>query len=96
MLKVAIVGCGKIADAHASQVQHLEGCEIVGVCDHEPLMARNSMSASRSNSTSAIWRRCSMKLCRTSSTSKPRRRVISILPDFAWSTVATFTLRRRK
>ncbi len=40
MLKVAIVGCGKIADAHASQIQKLEGCEIVGVCDLEPLMAR--------------------------------------------------------
>jgi predicted dehydrogenase len=40
MLKVAIVGCGKIADAHASQIQRVEGCEIVGVCDHEPLMAR--------------------------------------------------------
>ena len=40
MLKVAIVGCGKIADAHASQIQRIQGCEIVGVCDREPLMAR--------------------------------------------------------
>ena len=40
MLKVGIVGCGKIADAHASQIQRVEGCEIVGVCDREPLMAR--------------------------------------------------------
>lgn len=40
MLKVAIVGCGKIADAHASQIQRLRGCEIIGVCDREPLMAR--------------------------------------------------------
>jgi len=40
MLKVAIVGCGKIADSHASHIQNLEGCEIVGVCDREPLMAR--------------------------------------------------------
>jgi len=39
VLKVAIVGCGKIADAHASQIQRLEECEIVGVCDREPLMA---------------------------------------------------------
>src|SRR6478736_775771 len=38
-LKVAIVGCGKIADAHAAQIQRIEGCEIVGVCDREPLMA---------------------------------------------------------
>jgi predicted dehydrogenase len=40
MLKIAIVGCGKIADAHASQIQRIKGCEIVGVCDTEPLMAR--------------------------------------------------------
>jgi predicted dehydrogenase len=40
MLKVAIVGCGKIADAHASQIQRIAGCEIVGVCDREPLMAK--------------------------------------------------------
>jgi predicted dehydrogenase len=40
MLKVAIVGCGKIADAHASQIQRIRGAEIVGVCDNEPLMAR--------------------------------------------------------
>jgi predicted dehydrogenase len=40
MLKVAIVGCGKIADAHALQLQRIENCEIVGVCDREPLMAR--------------------------------------------------------
>jgi predicted dehydrogenase len=40
MLRVAIVGCGKIADAHASQIRRIKGCEIVGVCDREPLMAR--------------------------------------------------------
>ena len=40
MLKVAIVGCGKIADAHAFQIQRIAGCEIVAVCDTEPLMAR--------------------------------------------------------
>ena len=40
MLKVAIVGCGKIADVHASQIQRIAGCKIVGVCDREPLMAR--------------------------------------------------------
>jgi len=39
LLKVAIVGCGKIADSHASQLGRIEGCEIVGVCDREPLMA---------------------------------------------------------
>jgi len=40
MLRVAIVGCGKIADSHVSQIQRIKGCEIVGVCDREPLMAR--------------------------------------------------------
>lgn len=40
MLKVGIIGCGKIADTHASQIQRVGGCEIVGVCDREPLMAR--------------------------------------------------------
>lgn len=39
MLKVAVVGCGKIADAHVSQIRRVRGCEIVGVCDTEPLMA---------------------------------------------------------
>lgn len=39
MLKVAIIGCGKIADSHASQIQRIAGCEIVGVCDKEELMA---------------------------------------------------------
>lgn len=40
MLKVAIVGCGKIADAHAAQILRIKDCEIVAVCDREPLMAR--------------------------------------------------------
>lgn len=40
MLRVAIVGCGKIADAHAAQIMRIKGAEIVGVCDREPLMAR--------------------------------------------------------
>ena len=40
MLKIGIVGCGKIADAHVSQIQRIKDCEIVGVCDREPLMAR--------------------------------------------------------
>ena len=40
MLRVGIVGCGKIADAHAAQIQRIAGCQIVGVCDREPLMAR--------------------------------------------------------
>jgi predicted dehydrogenase len=40
MLKIGIVGCGKIADSHAAQIQRIKGIEIVGVCDREPLMAQ--------------------------------------------------------
>jgi predicted dehydrogenase len=40
MLKIGIVGCGKIADSHASQIQRIKGTEIVAVCDREPLMAQ--------------------------------------------------------
>src|SRR5262245_21729997 len=40
VLRVAIVGCGKIADSHAAQIRRIKGCEIVGVCDREELMAR--------------------------------------------------------
>ena len=39
MLKILIVGCGKIADAHAEQISRIKNCEIVGVCDREELMA---------------------------------------------------------
>lgn len=40
MLRVAIVGCGKIADAHAAQIQRIADARIVAVCDREPLMAK--------------------------------------------------------
>ncbi len=40
MLKVAIIGCGKIADDHLQQIQRVPACEVVGACDLEPLMAR--------------------------------------------------------
>lgn len=39
-LKVGIIGCGKIADQHAAHISRIPGCKIVGVCDHEPLMAQ--------------------------------------------------------
>jgi len=39
MLKVGIVGCGKIADDHAAQIRRIPGARIVGACDREPLMA---------------------------------------------------------
>ncbi len=40
MIRVAIVGCGKIADQHVEQILVIPDCEIVGVCDREELMAR--------------------------------------------------------
>lgn len=39
MLRVGIVGCGKIADGHVEQVRAIGRGEVAAVCDHEPLMA---------------------------------------------------------
>jgi len=40
MIKVAIVGCGNIADAHAGTISMIPGTEIVAACDKEELMAK--------------------------------------------------------
>lgn len=40
MLKVGIIGCGKIADAHAAAIARIGNCDLVGACDREPLMAK--------------------------------------------------------
>jgi len=40
MLRVAIVGCGKIADQHVQAIHRIAECAIVAVCDREVLMAR--------------------------------------------------------
>jgi predicted dehydrogenase len=40
MIKIGIVGCGKIADAHAAAISLIPNCEIVGVSDNELLMAK--------------------------------------------------------
>ena len=40
MVRVAIIGCGKVADSHLEQLRRISGCEVVGVCDREPLMAK--------------------------------------------------------
>lgn len=39
MLKVGIVGCGRIADGHVEQVRAIGRAQVAAVCDHEPLMA---------------------------------------------------------
>jgi predicted dehydrogenase len=40
MLRIGIVGCGKIADQHALAIGRIPDCRIVAVCDRELLMAR--------------------------------------------------------
>jgi len=40
MIKVGIIGCGKIADSHAEQIQRISFAEIVAACDQEELMAK--------------------------------------------------------
>jgi predicted dehydrogenase len=40
MIKVGIIGCGKIADQHADLIRRITSSEIVGVCDTEELMAK--------------------------------------------------------
>lgn len=40
MIKVGIIGCGKMADQHAFQIIRMPDVEIVSVCDNEPLMAK--------------------------------------------------------
>ena len=39
MLRIGIVGCGKIADGHVEQIRATGRGEVVAVCDREPLMA---------------------------------------------------------
>ncbi|MGJ5813862.1 Gfo/Idh/MocA family protein [Paludibaculum fermentans] len=36
--RVAIIGCGMIADQHADQLRYLKGCELVAACDSDELM----------------------------------------------------------
>jgi predicted dehydrogenase len=38
-LKIAIVGCGKIADAHVEEIRKIPSAELCAVCDLEPIMA---------------------------------------------------------
>ncbi len=40
MLRVGLVGCGKIADEHIRAIRRIPDCAIVAVCDREPLMAQ--------------------------------------------------------
>jgi predicted dehydrogenase len=38
-LKIAIVGCGKIADAHVEEIRKIPGAQLAAVCDLEPIIA---------------------------------------------------------
>ena len=40
MLRIAIVGCGKIADQHVHAINRIADCEIVSICDRELLVAK--------------------------------------------------------
>ena len=40
MLRIAIIGCGKVADQHVDAIHRVPECEIVALCDQEPLMAQ--------------------------------------------------------
>ena len=39
-MRVALVGCGKVADQHVAAIHRIPDCEIVSLCDWEPLMAK--------------------------------------------------------
>ena len=38
-LKIALVGCGKIADAHVEEIRKIPSVQLTAVCDLEPIMA---------------------------------------------------------
>jgi len=38
-LKIAIVGCGKIADAHVEEIKRIPNASLCAVCDTEPIIA---------------------------------------------------------
>lgn len=38
-LKIALVGCGKAAEQHITEIRKLPNASVIAVCDHEPLMA---------------------------------------------------------
>lgn len=42
MLKVGVIGCGKMADNHFYQINKISTCQLAGVCDSELLMAKQA------------------------------------------------------
>ena len=41
-MRVAVIGCGQIADLHITEIQKIEGVELVGVCDLNEIMAEQA------------------------------------------------------
>ncbi len=39
MLRIALIGCGKIADQHLWAIKRVADCQVVAACDRELLMA---------------------------------------------------------
>jgi predicted dehydrogenase len=65
MLKIALIGCGKIADQHVQAIHRIPDCEIVALCDREPLMAKQ------------LGERCGVTVC----FSDAREMLQSMRPD---------------
>jgi predicted dehydrogenase len=42
LLKIALAGCGQIADAHLQEIRKIEGVEVVAVCDRQLDLARQA------------------------------------------------------
>jgi predicted dehydrogenase len=40
VLRIAIIGCGKVADQHLQAIHRIPDCEVVALCDRELLMAK--------------------------------------------------------
>ncbi|MHB2008610.1 MAG: Gfo/Idh/MocA family protein [Acidobacteriaceae bacterium] len=43
-LKIAIIGCGKIADAHVEEIRKIPSVQLAAVCDLDPIMAEQLAS----------------------------------------------------
>jgi predicted dehydrogenase len=65
MLRIGIVGCGKVADQHVQAIHRIPDCEIAALCDREPLMAKQ------------LGERCGLTVC----FSDAREMLQSVRPD---------------
>ena len=41
-LRIALIGCGQIADAHLQEIRKIDSAEAVAVCDRHPDLARQA------------------------------------------------------